>query len=293
MHAEAFPWKACVLGYPDMVFWWRVQRSDACPSACLGGVRRVLQITELVRDCLQQRDANCSITPRAARVLLGRQRGRAAAGARWAPAAALLPRLCHIWACHRHQIKCNMGPGRVAKVCRSPSKRAAHFCCGLVLHLWEWRQFELGCTATALRLQGRPPAAPGCHASRIWVPEPSLDLAVLRQRCACKDATPASPLRKIVTAKSQRRLHMGADAAPTNEVTSESERDEFRAARGCTGAVAILHQEDCVYAHKYEGGGIQCPSGATNSYSTRGACACDGSASGGQCGRCAAGDGGH
>ena len=51
------------LGYPDMVFWWRVQRSDACPSACLGGVRRVLQITELVRDCLQQRDANCSITP--------------------------------------------------------------------------------------------------------------------------------------------------------------------------------------------------------------------------------------
>ena len=24
---------------------------------------RVLQITELVRDCLQQRDANCSITP--------------------------------------------------------------------------------------------------------------------------------------------------------------------------------------------------------------------------------------
>ena len=25
--------------------------------------RRVLQITELVRECLQQRDANCSITP--------------------------------------------------------------------------------------------------------------------------------------------------------------------------------------------------------------------------------------
>lgn len=27
------------------------------------GVRRVLQITELVRDCLQQRDANCTILP--------------------------------------------------------------------------------------------------------------------------------------------------------------------------------------------------------------------------------------
>ncbi|KAK9831988.1 hypothetical protein WJX81_006685 [Elliptochloris bilobata] len=86
---------------------------------------RVLQITELVRECLQQRDANCSITP--------------------AP-----PESC------------------------SDDSAAA-----------------------------------------------------LLQRCACKDATPASPLRKIVTAKSRRRLDMAAAAAPANEVTSESEADEF------------------------------------------------------------------
>ncbi len=49
----------------------------------------------------------------------------------------------------------------------------------------------------------------------------------MRQRCACKDATPASPLRKIVTAKSRRRLDSGCAPAPVNEVTSESEADEY------------------------------------------------------------------
>ncbi len=46
----------------------------------------------------------------------------------------------------------------------------------------------------------------------------------LQQRCACKDATPASPLRKIVTAKSRKRLD-GAAATPANEITSEA--DEY------------------------------------------------------------------
>ena len=49
----------------------------------------------------------------------------------------------------------------------------------------------------------------------------------MRQRCACKDATPASPLRKIVTARSRRRLDNGRAPAPVNEVTSESEADEY------------------------------------------------------------------
>ncbi len=49
----------------------------------------------------------------------------------------------------------------------------------------------------------------------------------MRQRCACKDATPASPLRKIVTAKSRRRLDNGRAPVPVNEVTSESEADEY------------------------------------------------------------------
>ena len=78
--------------------------------------------------------------------------------------------------------------------------------------------------------------------------EPSLSVPVLQQRCACKDATPASPLRKIITAKSRRRLDMGADATPANEVTSESERDEFARPEdvqvrlpSCTGkAVQVL-----------------------------------------------------
>ena len=69
---------------------------------------------------------------------------------------------------------------------------------------------------------------------------------MLQQRCACKDATPASPLRKIVTAKSQRRLHMGADAAPANEVTSESERDEFARPEDVQARSPFLHQEGCV-----------------------------------------------
>ena len=36
----------------------RMQAQAAAPASC-----RVLQITELVRDCLQQRDANCTILP--------------------------------------------------------------------------------------------------------------------------------------------------------------------------------------------------------------------------------------
>ena len=36
----------------------RMQAHVAGPASC-----RVLQITELVRDCLQQRDANCTILP--------------------------------------------------------------------------------------------------------------------------------------------------------------------------------------------------------------------------------------
>ena len=66
------------------------------------------------------------------------------------------------------------------------------------------------------------------NASRYTMQQPAClkRFAWLQQRCACKDATPASPLRKIVNAKSRKRLD-GMAATPANEITSESEADEY------------------------------------------------------------------
>ena len=176
----------------------------------------MLQITERVRECLQQRDANCSITPAPPESCSDDS------------AAALL----QARAAHPQQHRCPVhrasgraeglpcrssspGPGRAGEACGSPAKQATISAVG---------------------------------GMRICERSPSLRAAVLPQRCACKDATPASPLRKIVTAKSRRRLYTGAAAAPANEVTSESERDEFARPEDVQVRSAPCTQESSVSA---------------------------------------------
>ena len=114
-------------------------------------MRRVLQITELVRDCLQQRDANCSITPAppescsddSAAALLQARAERSHQQS--------CPLYCTSGRALGPQVKSSTGPGRVAKARRSPAERATYLRCCI-------------CGGGA-----------------------GLRSAVLRQRCACKD----------------------------------------------------------------------------------------------------------